>query len=49
MDSKKGKLAYSHSADYEGGNVKIVITRSDGSSKDRSYPTKLTKNHPDSF
>ena len=49
VDSKKGKLAYSHSADYGGGNVKIVITRSDGSSKDRSYPTKLTKNHPDSF
>ena len=49
VDSKKGKLSYSHSADYEGGNVKIVITRSDGSSKDRSYPTKLTKNHPDSF
>ena len=49
VDSKKGKLSYSHSADYEGGNVKVVITRSDGSSKDRSYPTKLTKNHPDSF
>lgn len=49
VDSKKGKLSYSHSADYAGGNVKIVITRSDGSSKDRSYPTKLTKNHPDSF
>jgi regulator of replication initiation timing len=49
VDSKKGKLAYSHSADYGGGNVKIVITRSDGSSKYRSYPTKLTKNHPDSF
>ena len=49
VDSKKGKLSYSHSADYGGGNVKIVITRSDGSSKDRSYPTKLTKNHPDSF
>ena len=50
VDSKMGKWnAYSHSADYEGGNVKVVITRSDGSSKDRSYPTKLTKNHPDSF
>jgi regulator of replication initiation timing len=49
VDSKKGKTAYSKSADYTGGNVKIVITRSDGSSKDRSYPTKLTKNHPDSF
>jgi len=49
VDSKKGKLSYSHSADYEGGSVKVVITRSDGSSKDRSYPTKLTKNHPDSF
>jgi DNA repair exonuclease SbcCD ATPase subunit len=49
VDSKSGKLSYSHSADYGGGNVKIVITRSDGSSKDRSYPTKLTKNHPDSF
>lgn len=49
VDSKKGKISYSHSADYDGGNVKIVITRSDGSSKDRSYPTKLTKNHPDSF
>lgn len=50
VDSKMGKWnAYSHSADYEGGNVKIVITRSDGSSKDKSYPTKLTKNHPDSY
>jgi DNA repair exonuclease SbcCD ATPase subunit len=49
VDSKKGFLKYSKSADYGGGNVKVVITRSDGSSKDRSYPTKLTKNHPDSF
>jgi hypothetical protein len=49
VDSKKGFWGHSKSADYNGGSVKIVITRSDGSSKDKTYPTKLTKNHPDSY
>ena len=50
VDSKKGFWGnHSKSADYAGGSVKIVITRSDGSSKDKTYPTKLTKNHPDSY
>jgi chaperonin cofactor prefoldin len=47
-DSKGGK-SYSHSAAYEGGELKLTVTRQDGSSASKSYSMKLIKNHPSSY
>jgi len=48
LDSKGGK-SYSHSADYKGGSLKIIVKRNDGSSKDKSYDVKFSKLHPSSY
>jgi regulator of replication initiation timing len=48
VDSKGGK-SYSHSADYIGGSMKIVVKRNDGSSNEKSYDAKFSKLHPSSY
>lgn len=50
LDSRRKWLGgYTHSQDYEGNNLIISITRSDGVKKSKDYKIKLTKNHPGSF
>jgi hypothetical protein len=50
LDSRRKWLGgYTHSKDYEGNNLIISITRSDGVKKSKDYKIKLTKNHPGSF
>lgn len=39
----------SHSAEYKDGSLKVVITRSDGTSKDKTYEAGFGKYHPDSY
>jgi hypothetical protein len=39
----------SHSKDYLDGSLKVVITRSDGTSKDKTYEAGFGKYHPDSY
>jgi hypothetical protein len=48
VDSKKNK-SYSHSADYKGGELKVSVTKSDKSTKSKSYDMKFSKLHPDSY
>jgi hypothetical protein len=38
-----------HSKDYKGGTLKVVITRSDGTAKDKTYETGFGKYHKDSY
>lgn len=52
LDSrKKGGLfnGKSHSQEYKDGSLKVVITRSDGTSKDKTYEAGFGKYHPDSY
>lgn len=52
LDSrKKGGLfnGRTGSKDYRGGTLKVVITRSDGTSKDKTYETGFDKKHKDSY
>lgn len=52
LDSrKKGGIfnGKSHSAEYKDGSLKVVITRSDGTSKDKTYEAGFGKYHPSSF
>lgn len=52
LDSrKKGGLfnGRTGSKDYRGGTLKVVITRSDGTSKDKTYETGFDKKHRDSY
>jgi chromosome segregation ATPase len=37
------------SKDYKGGALKVTVTRSDGSSKDKTYEAGFGKYHPDSY
>lgn len=37
------------SKDYKGGSLKVTVTRSDGSSKDKTYEAGFGKYHPDSY
>jgi hypothetical protein len=37
------------SKDYKDGSLKVVITRSDGTSKDKTYDAGFGKFHPDSY
>ncbi len=39
----------SHSKDYPDGSLKVTITRSDGTSKDKTYTAGFGKYHPDSY
>jgi len=39
----------SHSAEYKDGSMKVSITRSDGTTKDKTYETGFGKYHPDSY
>ncbi len=39
----------SHSKEYKGGTLKVSITRSDGTTKDKTYETGFGKYHPGSF
>jgi hypothetical protein len=48
VDSKKNK-SYSHSADYKGGELKVSVTKSDKTTKSKSYDMKFSKLHPDSY
>lgn len=47
-DSKKKTFGYSGSTDYK-SELTVTVTRSDGKAASKKYPTKNTKNHPDSF
>jgi len=50
VDSKIGKWnAYSHSANYKGGSLKIAVKRNDGSIQDKTYEASFDKMHPDSY
>jgi hypothetical protein len=52
LDSrKKGGIfnGKTHSKDYTGGSLKVTITRSDGTSKDKTYESGFGKYHPDSY
>jgi len=52
LDSrKKGGLfnGKTHSAEYKDGSLKVVVTRSDGTSKDKTYEAGFGKYHPDSY
>lgn len=52
LDSrKKGGLfgGNTKSRDYKGGSLKVTVTRSDGSSKDKTYEAGFGKYHPDSY
>ena len=48
-DSRKKTFGWSGSTDYKGGELKVSVTKSDKSTKSKSYEMKLTKNHPDSY
>lgn len=48
-DSRKKTFGWSRSTDYKGGELKVSVTKSDKSTKSKSYEMKLTKNHPDSY
>lgn len=47
-DSKKKLFGYSGSSDYK-SELTVTVTKGDGKSASKSYPTKYTKNHPDSY
>jgi len=52
LDSRKkgGWLnGKTHSKEYLDGSLKVVITRSDGTSKDKTYEAGFGKYHPDSY
>jgi hypothetical protein len=52
LDSrKKGGIfgGNTKSKDYKGGALKVTVTRSDGSSKDKTYEAGFGKYHPDSY
>jgi predicted nucleic acid-binding Zn-ribbon protein len=52
LDSrKKGGLfnGKSKSKEYTGGSLKVTVTRSDGTSKDKTYESGFGKYHPDSY
>lgn len=40
--------SWGHSRDYD-STITLTVTKSDGSKDSKTYPTKFTKNHPDSF
>ena len=40
--------SWGHSQDYD-GTITLSVTKSDGTKESKTYPTKFTKNHPDSF
>ena len=47
-DSKKKLFGYSGSTDYK-SELTITVTKADGKAASKKYPTKNTKNHPDSY
>jgi hypothetical protein len=47
-DSKKKTFGYSGSTDYK-SELTITVTKADGKAASKTYPTKNTKNHPDSY
>lgn len=49
LDSKKKFIGNSPTKDHEGPKLTISVTRADGSKKDKTYESKVTKTHPDSF
>ena len=52
LDSrKKGGIlgGNTKSKEYKGGALKVTVTRSDGSSKDKTYEAGFGKYHPDSY
>ena len=52
LDSrKKGGIfgGNTKSSEYKGGALKVTVTRSDGSSKDKTYEAGFGKYHPDSY
>lgn len=48
---KKGGIfgGYSHSKDYDGGNLTVNISRADGVQKSKDYGMMLHKKHPSSY
>lgn len=52
MDArKKGGLfgGHTHSKEYKGGSLKVTVTRSDGTSKNKTYDVGFGKYHPNSY
>ena len=47
-DSKKKLFGYSGSTDYK-SELTVTVTKADGKAASKKYPTKNTKNHPDSY
>jgi hypothetical protein len=47
-DSRKKTFGWSGSTDYK-SELTVTVTKGDGKSASKSYPTKYTKNHPDSY
>jgi hypothetical protein len=47
-DSKKKTFGYSGSTDYK-SELTVTVTKADGKAASKKYPTKNTKNHPDSY
>ena len=47
-DSKKKIFGYSGSTDYK-SELTVTVTKADGKAASKKYPTKNTKNHPDSY
>jgi regulator of replication initiation timing len=40
--------SWGHSKDYD-STITLTVSRNDGTKESKTYPTKFTKNHPDSF
>lgn len=49
LDSRKKWIGNSGTTDHDGPKMTISVTRSDGSKKDKTYQSQVTKTHPDSF
>ena len=47
-DSRKKFFGWSGSADYK-SELTVTVAKADGKSSSKMYPTKYTKNHPDSY
>jgi|688.fasta_scaffold41554_2 hypothetical protein len=47
-DSRKKTFGWSGSSDYK-SELTVTVTKADSKASSKSYPTKYTKNHPDSF
>ena len=47
-DSKKKTFGYSGSTDYK-SELTVTVTKADGKAAYKKFPTKNTKNHPDSY